>query len=47
MIPDKYYIYNDKILAHRQFGTGFPLRDNPYHPDYEHFCITLTPAVSP
>ena len=25
----------------------FPLRDNPYHPDYELFHITLTPAVSP
>ena len=46
-IQGEYYAYNDSILAHRQFGTGFPLRDDPYHPDYEPFCITLTPAVSP
>ena len=46
-IPDKYYIYDDGILEHRQFETGFPLRDDHYHPDYEPFCITLTPAVSP
>ena len=47
MIPDEYYVYNNGILEHRQFGTGFPLRDDPYHPDYEPFCITLTPAISP
>ena len=46
-VPDEYYIYNNGILAHGQFGTGFPLRDDPYHPDYEPFHITLTPAVSP
>ena len=46
-IPDEYYIYENSILEHGQFGTGFPLRDNPYHPDYKPFCITLTPAVSP
>ena len=46
-ILDKYYIYDDSILAHRQFRTRFPLRDDPYHPDYKPFCITLTPAVSP
>ena len=46
-IPGEYYAYNNGILAHRQFGTGFPLRDNPYHPGYEPFHITLTPAVSP
>ena len=46
-IPSEYYAYNDGILAHRQCGTGFPLRDNLYYPDYEPFCITLTPAVSP
>ena len=46
-IPDKYYVYNNSILEHRQFGTRFPLKDDPYHPDYKPFCITLTPAVSP
>ena len=46
-IPDEYYIYNDGILAHGQFRTGYTLRDDPYHPDYKPFCITLTPAVSP
>ena len=46
-IPDEYYIYNDRILEHRQFGTGFPLRDDLYHLDNESFCIILTPAVSP
>ena len=46
MIPDEYYVYDDGILAHRQFGTRFPLRDNPYNPDYEPFHITLTPAVT-
>ena len=47
IIPDEYYVYDDSILAHRQFRTGFPLRDDPYHPDYKPFHITLTPAVSP
>ena len=46
-IQGEYYAYDDGILAHRQFGTGFPLRDNPYHPDYKPFHITLTPALSP
>ena len=46
-IPDEYYIYDNGILEHRQFRTGFPLRDDPYHPDYKPFYITLTPAVSP
>ena len=27
-IPDKYYIFNDNIIEHRQLGTGFPLRDD-------------------
>ena len=45
-IPDEYYVYDDSILAHGQFRTGFPLRDNPYHPDYKPFHITLTPTVS-
>ena len=47
MIPDEYYVYDDGILAHGQFGTRFPLRDDPYHPDYEPFWIMLTPAVFP
>ena len=46
-IQGEYYTYNDSILAHGQFGTGFPLRDDPYHPDYKPFCIILTPALSP
>ena len=45
-IPDEYYIFNDDIIEHGQFRTRFPLKDNPYHPDYEPFCITLTPAVT-
>ena len=44
--PDEYYVFNNDIIEHRQFGTRFPLRDDPYHPDYEPFCITLTPAIS-
>ena len=44
--PDEYYIFDDNIVEHRQFGTGFPLRGNPYHPDYKPFHITLTPAVT-
>ena len=46
-IQGEYYTYEDSILAHGQFGTGFPLREDPYHPDYEPFHITLTPALSP
>ena len=45
-IPDEYYVFNDNLIEHGQFGTRFPLRDDPYHPDYEPFCITLTPAVT-
>ena len=45
-ILEEYYIFNDDILEHGQFRTRFPLRDNPYHPDYKPFHITLTPAVT-
>ena len=45
-ILGEYYIFNDNIIEHRQFGTGFPLRDNLYHPDYKPFHITLTLAVT-
>ena len=41
-IPDKYYVYDDGILEHGQFGTGFPLRDDPYHPDYK---LHLKPSL--
>ena len=45
-IPDEYYVFNDDIIEHRQFRTRFPLRDDPYCPDYKPFYITLTLAVT-